>query len=146
MKRAQMLSEEQYTSLGCLKPDARIRLVGLHRHGALPGCPYTIETSGGHFRVPRVLVSLVKKSIHGLSNYDGPCEGAVNELLRKIAECGPKADPPDVACDDLTATIGGIVEEAANELRARVLEAAAAHPDDRAALVAEAMKVLSGAP
>ena len=139
-----MFTEEQFKALPCLRTDARIKLVGIHLHRSLAGSPFTIECSGGHFRVPRVLVPLAKKAIEGLPCYDGPDEGAVNELLRRVAECDPRAEPSDAPCDDLAAAISGIVDEAGAELRARVVEAARAQPVDRAALVTEAMRILAG--
>lgn len=138
-----MFTEEQFKNLPSLRPDAHIKLVGLHQHQALSGCPHSIETSDGHFRVPRVLVPLVKRAMQELGCYDGPDQGPVNEVLRRIAD-GGRAEREDLGCD-IAAAVHGIVGEAVAELKSRVVEAARLHSgDQRAALVAEAVRALAG--
>ena len=134
---ALVLSEEGFKSLPCLRPDASVKLIGLHHHRNLSGAPFTIQTADGHFKVPRVLMPLAKRAFQSLEHYDGPDEGAVSEVLRKVAECKVEAG------DELAAFIGTIVDEALVELRSRVVEAARAQSGDRAVLVAEAMRVLA---
>lgn len=134
-----VLTEEGFKNLPCLRPNANVKMIGIHHHRGLSGGPFTIETGEGHFRVPRVLIPLVKRAFQSLEHYDGPEEGAVNEVLRRIAECRVGGD------GDLAAIVGGIVDEAVAELRSRVVEAARARSDDRAGLVAEAMRAMAGA-
>jgi hypothetical protein len=131
------LSEEQFKTLPTLRADAQVRLVGIHQHPALASCPFTIETTDGHFKAPRVLVPLTKRAYDALVDYDGPDEGCINELLRKIAEHeAPKGD-------GLAGAVQGIVDEAVAALKSRVAEAARGSCN-RAELVDEAMRAMIG--
>lgn len=129
------LSEEQFKALATLRADAQVRLVGIHQHPALPSCPFTIETADGHFKAPRVLVPLTKRAYDALADYDGPDEGCINELLRRIAEHkAPKGD-------GLAGAVQDIVDEAVAALKSRVAEAAKGSCD-RAVLVEEAVRAI----
>ena len=72
-----------------------------------------------------------------MEHYDGPDDGAVNEVLRRVADFKIEAES-----EDLTAFMTGIVDEAMAELRSRVADAAR-QSGCRAALVSEAMRVLA---
>lgn len=130
---ALVLTDEGFKNLPCLKPDAKISLVGLHLHKNLHGSPFTVQTKDGHFRLPKVLLPLARRAFLSVEYYDGSGEGAVNDVLRRVAEHRV----------DLSAFVGSIVDEALAELQSRVVDAAHARSVDRAALVEEAIRALS---
>jgi hypothetical protein len=133
------ISEEQFKTMPSLRADARVRMVAIHQHPKLSGSPLTIETSEGHFKVPRVLLPLAKRAYDALVEYEGPDEGCLNELLRGIADRPNR----ERGRDDLAGAVQGIVDEAVAALKSRVVEAARG-ACDRAGLLDEAMRAMIG--
>ena len=142
-----MLTEDQLRALPTLRGDSQVKLLSIHCHQSLVSKPLTVETSEGHFKLPKALWSLARRAMEAVGEYEGPDEGPLHQVLLSVGEGAPSNVVPipvrEPVQDGFHQLAERLAEECFSKLKDMTGEAVRKRLESgRAALLSEAVRGL----
>jgi hypothetical protein len=135
-----MLTDEQLKALPTLRADSQVKLLGVHCHQSLGSKPITVETSEGHFRIPKVLWPVARRALEAAGDYEGAGEGLLGQVLLEVADAVPAEVPAQDGFHQLAEKLAGECFARLKDLTAEAVRKRLEHGRD--VLLSEAVKGL----